>query len=78
MAGQLAAGNMSVGFGPELKDTHQIRLSDDALEHSIFLYQPMLAARQQDPAQLAAAYRDSPSLVLTIAGWQPEKGHATL
>jgi hypothetical protein len=53
-------------------------LSDDALEHSIFLYQPMLAARQQDPAQLAAAYRDSPSLVLTIAGWQPEKGHATL
>jgi hypothetical protein len=38
----------------------------------------MLAARQQDPAQLAEAYRDIPSLVLTIDGWQPEKGHETL
>jgi len=34
----------------ELQDTHQIRLSDDAIEHSIGLYQTMLAARQQDPA----------------------------
>jgi hypothetical protein len=62
----------------ELKDTHQIRLSDDAIEHSIGLYQTMLAARQQDPAQLAEAYRDIPSLVLTIDGLQPEKGHETL
>jgi hypothetical protein len=62
----------------ELKDTHQIRLSDDAIEHYIGLYQTMLAARQQDPAQLAEAYRDSPSLVLTIDGLQPEKGHETL
>ena len=38
----------------------------------------MLAARQQDPAQLAEAYRDIPSLVLTIDGLQPEKGHETL
>ena len=62
----------------ELKDTHQIRLSDDAIEHYIGLDQTMLAARQQDPAQLAEAYRDSPSLVLTIDGLQPEKGHETL
>ena len=62
----------------ELKDTHQIWLSDDAIEHYMGLYQTMLAARQQDPAQLAAAYRDIPSLVLTIDGLQPEKGHETL
>jgi hypothetical protein len=62
----------------ELKDTHQIRLSDDAITHYIGLYQTMLAARQQDPARLAEAYRDIASLVLTIDGLQPEKGHETL
>ena len=53
-------------------------MSDDAIEHYIGLYQTMLAARQQDPAQLAEAYRDIPSLVLTLDGLQPEKGHETL
>src|SRR5437867_1652139 len=48
----------------ELKDTHQIALSDDAIEHYIGLYQTMLAARQQDPDRLAEAYRDIESLVL--------------
>ncbi len=62
----------------ELHDTHRIRLSDDAIETYIGRYQTMLAARQQDPAQLAEAYRDSESLVLTIDGLQPEKGHETL
>src|SRR5437016_9204835 len=62
----------------ELKDTYQIRLSDDAITHYIGLYQTMLAARQQDPEWLADAYRDIPSLVLTIDGLQPEKGHETL
>ena len=62
----------------ELQDTHQIRLSDDAIEHYIGLYQTMVAARQQDPAQLVEAYRDISSLVLTIDGLQPEKGHETL
>src|SRR5215471_6981870 len=38
----------------------------------------MLAARQQDPAQLVEAYRDIGSVVLTIDGLQPEKGHETL
>jgi hypothetical protein len=62
----------------ELRDTHQIRLSDDAIEHYMSLYQTMLAARQQDPEQLRDAYRDITSLVLTIDGLQPEKGHETL
>jgi hypothetical protein len=62
----------------ELKDTHQIRLSDDAIENYIGLYQTMLAARQQDPERLAEVYRDIESLVLTIDGLQPEKGHETL
>jgi hypothetical protein len=61
----------------ELQDTHQIRLSDDAIEHSIGRYQTMLAARQQDPARLADGYQDITSLVLTIDGLQPEKGHET-
>jgi len=62
----------------ELQDTHQIRLSDDAITHYIGLYQTMLAARQQDPERLAEAYRAIESLVLTIDGLQPEKGHETL
>ena len=61
-----------------LQDTHQIRLSDDAIEHYIGRYQTMLAARQQDPARLADGYQDITSLVLTIDGLQPEKGHETL
>jgi len=52
-------------------------LSDDALASSLGRYQTMLAARQQDPERLADDYRDSASLVLTIDGLQPEKGHET-
>src|SRR5882672_5773343 len=37
----------------------------------------MLAARQQDPERLADDYREIASLVLTIDGLQPEKGHET-
>src|SRR5256885_590688 len=62
----------------ELQDTHQIRLSDDAIENYIGQYQTMLAARQQDPERLAEAYTDIEALVLTIDGLQPEKGHETL
>src|SRR5216684_728843 len=61
-----------------LHDTHRIRLSDDAIETYIGRYQTMLAARQHDPEQLVEAYRDIGSLVLTIDGLQPEKGHETL
>lgn len=38
----------------------------------------MVAARHQDAALLAEHYKDIPSLVLTIDGLQPEKGHETL
>jgi hypothetical protein len=38
----------------------------------------MLAARQQDPAEVARAYRRAKGLLLTIDGLQPEKGHETL
>jgi hypothetical protein len=62
----------------ELQDTYQIRLSDDALASYLGRYQTMLAARQQDPARLAEDYREIASLVLTIDGLQPEKGHETL
>jgi hypothetical protein len=62
----------------ELKDTHQIRVSDDAIARYIGLYQTMLAARQQDPERLAVAYKEIEALVLTIDGLQPEKGHETL
>ena len=62
----------------ELQGTYAIRLSDDALASSLGRYQTMLAARQQDPERLADAYRAIASLVLTIDGLQPEKGHETL
>jgi len=62
----------------ELKDTHQIRVADDAIARDIGLYPTMLAARQQDPERLAAAYKEIEALVLTIDGLQPEKGHETL
>jgi hypothetical protein len=38
----------------------------------------MVAARQQDAAVLAEAYRDLDSVILSIDGLQPEKGHETL
>lgn len=62
----------------ELQDTYHIWLSDDALTSSLSRYQTMLAARQQAPKRLADDYRDIASLVLTIDGLQPEKGHETL
>jgi hypothetical protein len=62
----------------ELQDTYHIWLSDDALTSYLGRYQSMLAARQQDPKRWADDYRDIASLVLTIDGLQPEKGHETL
>lgn len=62
----------------ELADTYQIPLSADAIEDALRRYQTMLAARQQDPQGLAAAYRNVEALVLSIDGLQPEKGHETL
>ena len=62
----------------ELRDTHQIGLSEDAIEDAVRDYQRMLAARQQDPRVLAADYAAVDQLRLTIDGLQPEKGHETL
>src|SRR4030095_7108186 len=62
----------------ELVDTSQIPLSADAIEDALQRYQTILAARQQAPQVVAAAYRHVDALVLSIDGLQPEKGHETL
>ena len=62
----------------ELRDSHHIPLSDDAISASLRRYQSMVAARRQDAALLAEAYAGRDSLILTIDGLQPEKGHETL
>jgi hypothetical protein len=62
----------------ELHDSYGITLSVDALCVYLRRYQAMVTARQQDRQQLADAYRSIASLVLTIDGLQPEKGHETL
>lgn len=62
----------------ELRDSYAIRLSDDAISGYLQRYRCMVAARHQDQARLAEHYKDIASLVLTIDGLQPEKGHETL
>ena len=62
----------------ELLDRYQIVLSEDAIEDYLQRYQCMLAARQQDPAQLKKEYQNTRYLMLSIDGLQPEKGHETL
>jgi hypothetical protein len=62
----------------ELIDAYQIPLSDDAIETYIHRYQAMLAARQRDDDRLRQEYRSAESLILSIDGLQPEKGHETL
>jgi hypothetical protein len=62
----------------DLADVHKIVLSPDAIERYIGRYQRIVAARQQDPAILAAAYGGVKGLILSIDGLQPEKGHETL
>lgn len=59
----------------ELADSFQIVFSPDAIEQYIHRYERMVAARHQDPAQLADAYANIPDVVLSIDGLQPEKGH---
>jgi hypothetical protein len=62
----------------ELQETYRIPLSTETLRSSLLRYQTIIAARQQDPEQLAQAYHHIKSLTLTIDGLQPEKGHETL
>jgi hypothetical protein len=61
-----------------LRDSYRIALSEDALADCLQRYPLMVAARQQDATALAQAYRDLDTLILTIDGLQPEKGHETL
>ena len=62
----------------ELLDRFGIPLSEDAIEDYLQRYQCMLAARQQDPAQLKKEYQNTRHVTLSIDGLQPEKGHETL
>jgi hypothetical protein len=62
----------------ELQDAYAIKLSADSLARYIRHYQIMLAARQEDPATLRQHYQGVDTLVLSIDGLQPEKGHETL
>jgi hypothetical protein len=62
----------------ELADTYQMPLSADAIEDAVRRDQTLLAARQQAPQVLAAAYRNVVAWVLSIDGLQAEKGHETL
>jgi len=62
----------------ELADSFRIVFSPDAIEQYIDRYERMVAARHQDPAQLADAYANLADVVLSIDGLQPEKGHEVL
>jgi hypothetical protein len=65
-------------IGAELADAFQIVFSADAIEDYIARYERMIAARHQDPLELADAYANVPDVVLSIDGLQPEKGHQVL
>lgn len=62
----------------ELSDSHQTHLSEDAIEGYVRRYETMVAARHGDIRELAKIYAQQKSLVLSIDGIQPEKGHETL
>jgi hypothetical protein len=61
-----------------LHDTFAINLAVTGIANYIDRYQAMLAARQQDPEALRRLYHATDSLILSIDGLQPEKGHETL
>lgn len=62
----------------ELEESHRIVLSEDSVARHAAAYQRMVAARRQDPMRLAEDYDGIESLILSIDGLQPEKGHETL
>ena len=62
----------------ELLDSFAIDLTEPGIANYIRRYQTMLAARQQDPDSLRRHYQGTESLILSIDGLQPEKGHETL
>src|SRR3954467_4776643 len=62
----------------ELHDSFAIDLTEPGIAQYIRRYQTMLAARQQDPEALRRHYHGADSIILSIDGLQPEKGHETL
>ena len=62
----------------ELLDAHAINLTEPGIANYIQRYQTMLAARQQDPEALRRHYESIDTIILSIDGLQPEKGHETL
>ena len=62
----------------EMKDSFGIVVSPDLIEDYVGRYQVMVAARESDPENLVKEYSKVKSLILTIDGLQPEKGHETL
>lgn len=62
----------------ELSDSHHIGLSEDAIEDYVRRYETMVAARHGDMKELRQVYAPEQSLILSIDGIQPEKGHETL
>jgi len=62
----------------ELHDSFAIDLTEPGIANYIRRYQTMVAARRQDPEALRQHYHGSDSLILSIDGLQPEKGHETL
>jgi hypothetical protein len=62
----------------ELSDSHRIDLSEDAIEDYVRRYETMVAARHGDLEELRKVYASEKSLMLSIDGIQPEKGHETL
>jgi hypothetical protein len=62
----------------ELSDGHRIDLSEDAIEDYVRRYETMVAARHGDLEELRKVYVPKKSLILSIDGIQPEKGHETL
>lgn len=61
-----------------MHDAFAIDLAVTGIANDIDRYQAMLAARQQDPEALRRLYHGTDSLILSIDGLQPEKGHETL
>jgi hypothetical protein len=62
----------------ELLDAYAIKLTEPGIAQYIQRYQTMLAARQQDPEALRQRYASIDTIILSIDGLQPEKGHETL
>lgn len=62
----------------ELWDQYHVKISFDSIVWYIQRYQTMLAARQEDAETLRREYQAVETIILSIDGLQPEKGHETL